>query len=130
MTTRIEETATRREAGAPPRLDAFAHVSLPCRDLAEGKLFYGEVLGGTLRVDTPTFASFRLAGVDVGIGTEGCTWIGPGAYFDLELQPGSGGDVREVPLISMFAAIGFLVGGPAGFLIGAKYLSTHLSSWS
>ncbi|MFN0300484.1 MAG: hypothetical protein ACKVQU_09025 [Burkholderiales bacterium] len=52
-------------------LESFAHVSFPCRDLAEGKRFYVDVLGGVVRVDLPTFASIRIAGVDVGIGTEG-----------------------------------------------------------
>jgi catechol 2,3-dioxygenase-like lactoylglutathione lyase family enzyme len=65
----------------PPKLREFAHVSLPCRDLEEGKLFYGSVLGGELRVETPTFASFRLAGVDVGIGIEGCTFLGESAEY-------------------------------------------------
>ena len=48
---------------------------------AAGKLFYGTVLGGELHVDTPTFASFRLGGVDVGIGTEGCTFIEPSTEY-------------------------------------------------
>ena len=55
----------------PPRLRQFAHVSVPCRDLEEGKRFYRDVLGGEMHVETPTFASFRLGGVDVGIGTDG-----------------------------------------------------------
>jgi catechol 2,3-dioxygenase-like lactoylglutathione lyase family enzyme len=57
----------------PPSFRAFAHVSVPCRDIEEGKLFYSKVLGGNMHVETPTFASFRLCGVDVGIGTDGCT---------------------------------------------------------
>ena len=68
-------TATR------PRLSQFAHVSLPCRDLAEGMRFYEGVLGGELRVKEGAFASYRLAGVDVGIGSEGCTFIAPGAEY-------------------------------------------------
>jgi catechol 2,3-dioxygenase-like lactoylglutathione lyase family enzyme len=64
-----------------PKLRSFAHVSVPCRDLEEGKRFYGGVLGGELHVETPDFASFRLAGVDVGIGTLGCTFLQPGAEY-------------------------------------------------
>lgn len=56
------------------KLDSFAHVSFPCRDLVEGRRFYVEVLGAVVRVDTPTFLSFRIAGVDLGIGTEGLAW--------------------------------------------------------
>ncbi|MFM9886341.1 MAG: VOC family protein [Burkholderiales bacterium] len=60
--------------GAKLKLESFAHVSFPCRDLAEGKRFYVDVLGGVVRVDMPTFASIRIAGVDIGIGTEGLAW--------------------------------------------------------
>jgi catechol 2,3-dioxygenase-like lactoylglutathione lyase family enzyme len=65
----------------PAKLKSFAHVSVPCRDLEEGKAFYRDVLGGELHVDTPTFASFRLGGVDVGIGTDGCSWITGNAEY-------------------------------------------------
>jgi catechol 2,3-dioxygenase-like lactoylglutathione lyase family enzyme len=60
--------------GTQLKLDSFAHVSFPCRDLEEGRRFYVGVLGAVVRVDTPTFLSFRLAGVDIGIGTEGLAW--------------------------------------------------------
>jgi catechol 2,3-dioxygenase-like lactoylglutathione lyase family enzyme len=63
----------------PAKFESFAHVSVPCRDLEEGKRFHGRVLGGEIQVDTPTFASFRLAGVD--IGTDGCTWIEPSTEY-------------------------------------------------
>ena len=65
----------------PPKLSSFAHVSVPCRDLEEGKRFYGGVLGGEMHVETPDFASFRIGGVDVGIGTRGCTFLGPEAEY-------------------------------------------------
>jgi catechol 2,3-dioxygenase-like lactoylglutathione lyase family enzyme len=59
----------------PPKLKRFAHASVPCRDLEEGKRFYGEVLGGELHVDEPAFAAFRFGDVDVGIGSEGCNFL-------------------------------------------------------
>ena len=43
------------QADGPPRTLTFSHVSVPCRDIAEGKLFYTKVLGATVRVDTPEF---------------------------------------------------------------------------
>jgi catechol 2,3-dioxygenase-like lactoylglutathione lyase family enzyme len=67
-------SVARGKANAPPKLTAFAHVSVPCRDLEEGKRFYRDVLGGEMVVDTPTFCSFVLGGVQVGIGTVGCSW--------------------------------------------------------
>ena len=30
----------------PPTLASFAHCSLPCRDMDEGKRFYVDVMGG------------------------------------------------------------------------------------
>ena len=69
------------KARGPAKLKSFAHVSVPCRDLEEGKAFYRDVLGGEMHVDTPTFASFRLGGVDVGIGTDGCSYIAGNAEY-------------------------------------------------
>jgi catechol 2,3-dioxygenase-like lactoylglutathione lyase family enzyme len=65
----------------PPKALKFAHVSMPCRDLEEGKLFYANVLGGDMHVETPTFCSFRLGGVDVGIGNVGCTFLEPSTEY-------------------------------------------------
>ena len=67
-------TDTQSRVNGPAPLDTFAHVSVPCRDLAEGKRFYGDVLGGKKVVDTPTFASFQFGSVQIGIGTVGCSW--------------------------------------------------------
>ena len=64
-----------------PKLGPFAHVSVPCRDMAEGKKFYAEVLGGETRVNTPTFAAFMFGDVEVGIGDQGCTFIEPGNEY-------------------------------------------------
>src|ERR1700759_2231600 len=79
MTTVTEERE--KTVSGPPKALTFAHVSVPCRDLAEGKLFYSKVLGGEMHVDTPTFASFRLGGVDVGIGTDGCPFLEPSTEY-------------------------------------------------
>jgi hypothetical protein len=38
--------APRARLSGPPTFDSLAHVSLPCRDLDEGKRFYVGVLGG------------------------------------------------------------------------------------
>jgi catechol 2,3-dioxygenase-like lactoylglutathione lyase family enzyme len=65
----------------PPELGVFSHVSVPCRDLAEGIRFYVEVLGGKLRVHEPAFASIRVAGTDIGIGAEGCSMIARSAEY-------------------------------------------------
>jgi catechol 2,3-dioxygenase-like lactoylglutathione lyase family enzyme len=60
----------------PPKFQSFSHVSVPCRDLEEGRKFYTEVLGGeTVVWVPPTFAAFHIANVDVGIGTVGCNFL-------------------------------------------------------
>jgi len=69
MAALLEDPEIRADGDGPAPLLGFAQVSLPCRDLAEGTRFYVEVLGGEVRIATPTFASIRLAGVDIGIGT-------------------------------------------------------------
>lgn len=65
----------------PPMFQAFAHVSVPCRDLEQGKLFYTKVMGGTLRVNTPTFCAINVCGTEIGIGIDGCTFIEPGNEY-------------------------------------------------
>ncbi len=77
----LESTRAKTSTPRRPKLGPFAHVSMPCRDLAEGKKFYREVLGGEMRVDTPTFAAFMFGDVEVGIGSQGCTFIEPGAEY-------------------------------------------------
>jgi catechol 2,3-dioxygenase-like lactoylglutathione lyase family enzyme len=76
-----ERKVARRRAQGPPKLTHFAHVSLPCRDIEEGKRFYSRVLGGLMRVDEPAFAAFELGGVHIGIGSEGCTFISESAEY-------------------------------------------------
>ena len=74
------QAQAQQRATGPVQL-GFAHVSVPCRDLEEGIAFYRDVLGGEMHVNTPTFCSFRLGGVDVGIGTDGCSYIVPTAEY-------------------------------------------------
>ena len=59
-----------------PRLAYLHHVSLPCRDLAESKRFYIEVLGGELYHDTSGFAEVMLADMIVGMSEQAGGWTG------------------------------------------------------
>ena len=81
MTDVQDRTNPGTALAGPPKLDSLAHVSLPCRDLDEGKRFYCGVLGGTIRVDHPEFCAIALAGTEIGIGTKGCTFIKPGTEY-------------------------------------------------
>ena len=63
------------KVSGPPRFNHLDHVSLPCRDLKEGIQFYRDVLGGETIVTDPAFALFKIAGMRVGIGSVGCTFM-------------------------------------------------------
>ena len=76
----IEVSGQEAELG-PARFESFAHASLPCRDIEEGIAFYVDVLGAEIRVNGPIFASFRIAGVNVGIGTKNVSFIGSGSEY-------------------------------------------------
>lgn len=65
----------------PPRLERFAHLSLPCRDLAEARRFYVEVMGGKVVTEVPHFIAVELAGIHVGLGTVGCSFIRPRSEY-------------------------------------------------
>ena len=65
----------------PPRFNHLDHVSVPCRDLAEGIRFYRDVLGGEILVTESAFALFRIAGMRVGIGAAGCSFMTPRAEY-------------------------------------------------
>lgn len=76
------ETATKNaEVNGPPQFQSFSHVSVPCRDLEEGIHFYTQVLRGKVRVKEAHFALIRIAGTDIGIGTEGCSHVERGAEY-------------------------------------------------
>ena len=61
---------------ARPHFAFLHHVSLACRDLAESKKFYIEVLGGELFHDTPGFAEVLLAGMIIGMSEQASGWTG------------------------------------------------------
>jgi catechol 2,3-dioxygenase-like lactoylglutathione lyase family enzyme len=65
----------------PPTLMALHHISVPCRDLDEGIRFYRDVLGGMVKVTEPAFALLRVGGTDIGISTDGCSWVSAGAEY-------------------------------------------------
>ncbi len=65
------------QVSGPPFFMSFAHVSVPSRDLEMSKKFYIEVMGGRLRVNTPTFCAINVCGTEIGMGNVGCTFIQP-----------------------------------------------------
>jgi catechol 2,3-dioxygenase-like lactoylglutathione lyase family enzyme len=69
-------TESEIRADGPPKALTFSHISVPCRDIAEGKRFYTKVLGGAVQIDTPDFVGLHVFGADIGIGSVGTTFIG------------------------------------------------------
>lgn len=80
MTDLQSDAPALKELG-PAKFVSFAHVSVPCRDLEEGICFYVDVLGGELRVSGKIFASVRLAGINLGFGIEGCSFMEQSAEY-------------------------------------------------
>jgi catechol 2,3-dioxygenase-like lactoylglutathione lyase family enzyme len=77
----MEQPNKTAEVNGPAKFLSFSHLSMPCRDLEESKRFYLEVLGGELVLSVPTFVYVRLAGVLIGLGSEGCSWLVPEAEY-------------------------------------------------
>src|SRR6266496_680114 len=50
-----------------PRFSGMSHVSLPCRDLEESKIFYTQVMGGELVHTISGFVEFRLEDIVIGL---------------------------------------------------------------
>lgn len=59
-----------------PRFKGLHHISLPCRDLEESKLFYSEVLGGELIHNIAGFAEVRIANIIIGMSEQVAGWTG------------------------------------------------------
>jgi catechol 2,3-dioxygenase-like lactoylglutathione lyase family enzyme len=62
---------------SPPVLNTFAHVSLPTLNLEEGVRFYTQVLGGQLMFKVPAYAAINIAGIQFGLGSDGCSFVQP-----------------------------------------------------
>jgi catechol 2,3-dioxygenase-like lactoylglutathione lyase family enzyme len=60
-----------------PRFSGMSHVSLPCRDLDESKVFYEQVLGGKWVHEIPGFVEYRIEDIIVGLSEQSDGWTGP-----------------------------------------------------
>ena len=60
-----------------PRFSGMSHVSLPCRNLEESKLFYSQVLGGELFHEIAGFVEYRTADIVIGLSEQEEGWTGP-----------------------------------------------------
>jgi catechol 2,3-dioxygenase-like lactoylglutathione lyase family enzyme len=66
----IKESAPSVDRTAPtqqPRFSGVSHVSVPCRDLEESKLFYRQVMGGELVHEIAGFVEYRIEDIIFGL---------------------------------------------------------------
>ena len=64
-----------------PRFSGMSHVSLPCRDLEESKIFYGQVMGGELVHEIPGFVEYRIEDIIVGLSEQSEGWTAAEAEY-------------------------------------------------
>ena len=75
----IASAATRDQVSSTkqPRFSGMSHVSVPGRDLAESKLFYSQVMGGTLVHEIAGFVEYRIEDIIFGLSEQIGGWTGP-----------------------------------------------------
>lgn len=71
------QTADKVVPTKQPRFSGISHLSVPCRDLEESKIFYAEVLGGALVHGIQGFVEYRIADIIIGLSEQPEGWTGP-----------------------------------------------------
>ena len=64
-----------------PFFSGMSHVSLPCRDLEESKIFYANVMGGELVHEIQGFVEFRIEDIILGLSEQPQGWTDPEAEY-------------------------------------------------
>ena len=75
-TTENSLTAREVSASRQPRFSGMSHVSIPCRDLEESKIFYAHVMGGELVHEIQGFVEFRIEDIIIGLSEQSEGWTG------------------------------------------------------
>lgn len=76
-TTVNSATASEDSSLSQPRFSGMSHVSLPCRDLEESKIFYANVMGGRLVHEIQGFVEYRIEDIIIGLSEQPEGWTGP-----------------------------------------------------
>jgi catechol 2,3-dioxygenase-like lactoylglutathione lyase family enzyme len=63
-------------ANAQPRFSAISHVSLPCHDLDQAKIFCSRVMGGEWVHEIAGFVEYKIADVIIGLAEQRAGWTG------------------------------------------------------
>jgi catechol 2,3-dioxygenase-like lactoylglutathione lyase family enzyme len=80
-TTMNSATASQVSLSGQPQFSGMSHVSLPCRDLEESKVFYAQVMGGELVHEIPGFVEYRIEDIIVGLSEQSAGWTDPEAEY-------------------------------------------------
>jgi catechol 2,3-dioxygenase-like lactoylglutathione lyase family enzyme len=80
-TTVNSATAGQLSPTTRPQFSGMSHVSLPCRDLGESKIFYAQVMGGELVHEIPGFVEYRIEDIIVGLSEQPEGWTAPGDEY-------------------------------------------------
>jgi catechol 2,3-dioxygenase-like lactoylglutathione lyase family enzyme len=77
METTTVANAVDRSSPTPAHFSGMSHVSLPCRDLAESKVFYSQVMGGELVHEIAGFVEYKIEDIIIGLSEQSGGWTGP-----------------------------------------------------
>ena len=74
------ETASRTQSQVSeirqPHFSGMSHVSIPCRDLGESKIFYSQVMGGELYHEIAGFVEYCIQDIIIGLSEQPGGWTG------------------------------------------------------
>lgn len=73
----METTVSQVAPTGQPRFSGMSHVSIPCRDLEESKIFYANVMGGELVHEIQGFVEFRIEDIIIGLSEQPEGWTRP-----------------------------------------------------
>lgn len=75
-TTMNSTIANQLSPATRPLFSGMSHMSLPCRDLEESKIFYANVMGGELVHGIEGFVEFRIEDIIIGLSEQPEGWTG------------------------------------------------------
>ncbi len=73
----VTSASTDRDRTTRPNFSGMSHISLPCRDVEESKIFYSEVMGGELFHQISGFVEYKIEDIIIGLSEQPDGWTGP-----------------------------------------------------
>jgi catechol 2,3-dioxygenase-like lactoylglutathione lyase family enzyme len=79
--SRLQPPADKGASLPDVRPQGFNHMTVPVRDMYEGKRFWVEVLGGVVVLDLPDHITTRVGGADIGMANHAGGWTAADAEY-------------------------------------------------